>query len=180
MALNNPTLWLELGLGLGVLALLIILIAYLTRQRIDPYPYTPADALFTPAERAFLSVLDRAVGAEHRVFGKVRIADLARPQKGMDYSNHLRALNRVAAKHLDYVVCRTDTLAAVCAVELNDRSHQNPKRQARDVFVQGVCHRIGLPLLQIPAQRQYNLADIRAQFFEAITPTRARPRRRRA
>lgn len=37
------------------------------------FPYVPAKALFSPAERSFLGVLDQAVGLEHRVFGKVRV-----------------------------------------------------------------------------------------------------------
>ncbi len=32
------------------------------------YPYVPAKALFSPAERSFLGVLDQAVGSKHRVF----------------------------------------------------------------------------------------------------------------
>ena len=48
--------------------------------------------------------------------------------------------------------------------ELNDSSHASPRAQARDNFVANVCLAINLPLLQIPAQRSYSIAEIRARL----------------
>jgi len=89
------------------------------------FPYVPAKALFSPAERSFLGVLDQAVGPGHRVFGKVRVADLASVKSGLGTAARQGALNRVAAKHFDFVVCRASNLSVICAVELNDISHSS-------------------------------------------------------
>lgn len=132
------------------------------------FPYQPAKALFSPAERAFLGVLDRAVGPEHRVFGKVRVADVASVKPGLSAAARQGALNRVAMKHFDYVVCRANDLVVVCAVELNDKSHATPRAQARDEFVTSVCRAIHLPLVQIPAKQTYSMREVRAQFLAAI------------
>lgn len=132
------------------------------------FPYVPAKALFSPAERSFLGALDQAVGPEHRVFGKVRVADLASVKPGLSSAAHRGALNRVAAKHFDFVVCRASDLAVVFAVELNDSSHSSRRAQARDELLAKVCEAIGLPLFQVTAKRAYSRQELRAQFASVM------------
>lgn len=132
------------------------------------FPYQRASALFSAAERSFLGVLDQAASPEYRVFGKVRIADVAALKPGLSASARQGALNRFASKHFDFVVCRASDFSVVCAVELNDKSHGSKRGQARDEFVVGVCRAIGLPLMQVPAQRAYTVTDVRAQLQAAI------------
>lgn len=132
------------------------------------FPYQWAGALFSAAERSFLGVLDQAASPEYRIFGKVRIADVATLKPGLSASARQGALNRVGSKHFDFVVCRASDFSVVCAVELNDKSHGSKRAQSRDEFVVGVCRAIGLPLLQVPAQRSYAVADIRAQLQVTI------------
>jgi hypothetical protein len=131
------------------------------------FPYRPNRSLFSAAERSFLGVLDRAVGVEHRVFGKVRVADVAAVNPGLNASVRQGALNRIAAKHFDFIVCRASDLVIVCAVELNDRSHANAHSRKRDELIANVCRTIALPLLTIPAKAGYSLEELRMQFLEA-------------
>lgn len=132
------------------------------------FPYQRAPDLFSAAERTFLGVLDQAASPEYRVFGKVRIADVATLKPGLNASASQGALNKVASKHFDFVVCRASDFSVVCAIELNDKSHGSKRGQARDEFVVGVCRAIGLPLLQVPAQRSYAVTDIHAQLLATI------------
>jgi hypothetical protein len=135
-------------------------------------PYQSAKALFSPAERSFLGVLDQAVGPEHRVFGKVRVADLATVKPGLSNAARQGALNRIAAKHVDFIVCRTSDLVVVCAVELNDKSHSGQRAQARDDLLAKVCAVIGLPLFIVQAKQAYSVQELRAEFLTAISPSR--------
>lgn len=132
------------------------------------FPYQRTSALFSAAERSFLSVLDQAASPDYRIFGKVRIADVATLKSGISASARQGALNRVASKHFDFVACRASDFSVVCAVELNDKSHGSKRAQVRDEFVVGVCRAIGLPLLQVQAQRAYAVADVRDQLQAAI------------
>ncbi len=134
------------------------------------FPYQPAKTLFSAAERSFLGVLDQAVGSEHRVFGKVRVADLATVKPGLGNSARQGALNRVAFKHFDFVVCRAGDLSVVCAVELNDKSHTSKRAQARDDLLANVCRAINLPLLTVPAKQAYSPQELQGQFMAAISP----------
>jgi len=137
------------------------------------FPYQPAKTLFSPAERSFLGVLDQAAGQEHRVFGKVRVADIAAVKTGLSNSARQGALNRVASKHFDFVVCRANDLAVVCAVELNDKSHSSQRAQARDDLLAKVCQAINLPLLTVPAKQSYSPQELRAQLLAAISPAQS-------
>ena len=134
------------------------------------FPYQPAKTLFSAAERSFLDVLDQAVGPEHRVFGKVRVADVAIVKPGLGKSARQGALNRIAYKHFDFVVCRASDLTVVCAVELNDKSHSSQRSQSRDDLLVKVCQAISLPLLTVPAKQAYSPQEIRSQFLAAISP----------
>lgn len=170
-ALRMSKLFLLIALGVVVL---VIVAALKNKQgggagSVD-FPYLPAKALFSAAERSFLGVLDQAVGPEHRVFGKVRVADVAAVKLGLSRSAHQGALNRVAAKHFDFVVCRANDTAIVCAVELNDKSHSSQRAQARDNLLLNVCQAINLPLLTVPAKQAYSLQELRSQFIAAVSP----------
>ena len=125
--------------------------------------YVTRDSLFTPAERSFFGVLENAVGDRFRVFGKVRIADVINVKSASDRTWQ-SAFNRVSAKHFDFVVCESTTTRVVCAVELDDQSHNRRARVARDELVGAVCNKSGLPLLRIQAQAAYNTRDISANF----------------
>jgi hypothetical protein len=159
-----------------ILAVLFALVALaLVRKKQGPiatgnigYPYQPAGPLFSPAERSFLGVLDSAVGSEFRVFGKVRVADIAALHPGLGNSARQGALNRVAQKHFDFVVCRASDMAVVATVELNDKSHASLRAQARDELLAKVCQAINLPLLTIPAKQSYVIPELQAQFLAAI------------
>ena len=137
------------------------------------FPYQLGKPLFSAAERSFLGVLDQAVGPEHRVFGKVRVADVAAVKPGLSNSARQGALNRIAAKHFDFVVCRSGDLSVVCAIELNDKSHFSRKAQSRDELLANVCRAIGLPLLTVPAKAAYSPQDVRTQFLAAVEPASA-------
>lgn len=128
------------------------------------FPYYARKALFSPAERAFLGVLDEAAAGRFRVFAKVRLADVIGVKRGTAQDERQRALNRLLAKHVDYVLCRPNDLSIVALVELDDRSHERPSRQTRDHFLEKACAAAGVPLLRFAAQPTYALSDVRAQL----------------
>lgn len=152
------------------IAFLLVAIAVVqkrSRGSFDALPYSLKPALFSPAERSFLGVLEQAIGKHYQIFGKVRIADVVATKRGLSSSNWQTAFNRINAKHFDFVLCNRDNLAVVCAIELNDKSHQKDSRRQRDAFVIEVCRAIGLPLVQVPAKRMYSVEEIRTTILDA-------------
>lgn len=171
-----PKLILLIALGIVVL----VIVAALKNKQSGRagsvgYPYQFAKALFSAAERSFLGVLDQAVGPEHRVFGKVRVADIATVKSGLSNPARQGALNRIAYKHFDFIVCRADDLSVVCAVELNDKSHSSQRAKSRDDLLLKVCQAISLPLLTVPAKQAYSAQELQAQFIAAISSSQNAP-----
>src|SRR5664280_1382349 len=85
----------------------------------EDYPYERQQALFTPAERSFLGVLEQAVEGKLRIMGKVRLADVVKVRTLNNKSAWQKAFNKIQSKHVDFVVCDTDTLGVKLIVELD-------------------------------------------------------------
>ena len=62
------------------------------------FPYQRAGALFSPAERSFYGVLRQVVGNNANIFGKVRVADVVMPRKGLSRSDRQKAFNKISGK----------------------------------------------------------------------------------
>ena len=124
------------------------------------YPYVAAPGLFTEAESRFLRALEQAA-PEYRVFGKVRVADVIRVQKGLSRKGWQSAFNRIAMKHVDFVLCRPHDLGVVCALELDDKTHERKDRRARDVFLENALAAADVPLVRVKTAKSYDAAELR-------------------
>lgn len=156
-----------------VLVLVFIVVLSIAKQRSKPSSenvgYQKQIVLFTPAERSFLGVLDLAAGKDFRVFGKVRVGDLLAPRQGLSNQSRQATLNRINRKHFDFVLCRPDDLTVLCAIELNDKSHQKKQRQDRDEFLLDACRSAGLPLLMFDAQHAYSPVEVSAKIAAVLS-----------
>jgi len=124
-------------------------------------PYRLRDDFLSPAEFSFFKVLSSLVGTRLSIQSKVRLADVffvARPNENFAY------FNRIAQKHLDFLVCDSVTMKPLLGIELDDSSHKRNSRQVRDDFVESVCKVAGLPLLRFPVRQEYNSREIAAQI----------------
>jgi hypothetical protein len=135
----------------------------------EALPYQKAEALFSPAERSFLGVLHQAVGDNAAIFGKVRVADVMEPKTGLSRSARQSAFNRISGKHFDFLLCDKEDLSVICAIELDDRSHQSKGRHQRDEFLQGVCEAAGVPLVQVPAMSGYVIDSVKRLIAPHLT-----------
>ncbi|WP_378081678.1 DUF2726 domain-containing protein [Aeromonas bestiarum] len=159
--------------GLVLLVLLLLAVFWTRGKKGKPLPYDVQETLFSPAERSFLGVLDLAVGDKARVFAKVRVADVLTPEAGMGKSKWQQAFNKISAKHLDYLLCHPADLSFICAIELDDSSHRQQKRRARDSFLKAAFDSAGLPLLQIPASSHYQVEELRDLILPLLIKTTA-------
>ena len=160
----------------GIAIIIVVLLSLILKKSSDSkYPYTKFDALFTPAERSFLGVLQQAVNDNYFVFGKVRVADVLTPKKDLK-KGWQTAFNKIAKKHFDYILCDKNDLSFICAIELNDRSHNSKKRKERDAFLEGACQSADLPLLQVTARASYNVQEIETMIehflVAGVSPTK--------
>ena len=71
-------------------------------------------------------MLQQAVGERVAMCAKVRLADVffvAGPNE------NAAARNRIAAKHVDFLLCDPATMRPLAGIELDDASHARPDRQ---------------------------------------------------
>lgn len=127
-------------------------------------------AVFTPAERSFLGVLDSVIDTDVRVFGKVRLEDIFGVKVGLDRPARTAARNRINRKHVDFLLVRASDLTPICGIELDDASHEEDARKERDAFIDAVFASGGIPLVHIAAHKSYAASDIRATLSAAIDP----------
>lgn len=142
---------------------LLILVIRLIQNNYKPVKkldYQRLPALFTNSEIAFMEALHIAVDGRGSIFGKVRIADVLEPAKGLSRSNWQSSFNKIAMKHFDFVICNNDDLSIICAIELDDKSHQRKDRIERDLFVNDACESAKFSLIRFKVSSSYQISDL--------------------
>ncbi len=127
----------------------------------DLLPYRVRDDFLSQAEFSFYKVLSSLGGSRFIIQSKVRLADIfyvARPNENFAY------INKINQRHLDFLACNPITMKPIFGVELDDSSHQRNDRKDGDEFLDEVFEAANLPLMRVPAQREYNTREITAQI----------------
>jgi hypothetical protein len=88
--------------------------------------------------------------------------------KGLDRSSRQSAKNRINSKHVDFLLLRKGDGKPLLGIELDDTSHQEEARKARDIFVDTVFAAAALPILHVPAQASYDPSEIRRAIDNAL------------
>ena len=116
------------------------------------FPYR-RKSLLSPAELAFYNVLKTAVADRFVILLKVSVRDLCEiTHRGMTQA----ALNRVAGKQVDFVLCDQTTLAPLVAIELDDSTNYPRDRAERDAFINELFRVIGVALIHQRVQMGYD------------------------
>lgn len=152
----------------GALALMVVafLVVFLLKQIKVPDGKRASDyylrkSLLTPAERSFLGVLEALRHDDYQLCVKVRLADIVGVRSGLERGERQAALNRVQAKHVDFLFIRATDGQPVLAVELDDASHEREDRRERDAFVDQLFSEVGLPVAHVRAQARYTVEEVR-------------------
>jgi very-short-patch-repair endonuclease len=132
------------------------------------FPYQSKEVLCSPAERSFLGALDKIVGKSYRIFAKVRLADIIDVQRGLSASARQSAFNRIAGKHIDFIVCNANDLSIVGAIELDDKSHLKKGRRERDQLLDKALEAAGVPMLRVKAKSTYSIKEVSSDLDSAF------------
>jgi very-short-patch-repair endonuclease len=136
------------------------------------YPYRLKASFLSPAEVAFQRTLASTISNRYTIFPKVRVLDLC---DVIDRERNQAAFNRIDRKHLDFLLCDPVTFQPIVAIELDDSTHRRSHRADRDAFVDEVLRVIGLPLVRVRAQLQYDGPDLLSRV-EAAATSRSAPK----
>lgn len=154
-------------LGLG--ALVLVAFVFSLRKRFSRryrFPYVVDEVLFTPNQRVFQSVLERAVGKGYRIYGKVRVADVIGLRPRLDPWARRRAYERLGERRFDFLVCTEQSSAIACAINLAPRSRL--RRVPPNDSLNRICAAAKLPFVRFRESDLYSVIEIEEQVFAAM------------
>jgi hypothetical protein len=123
-------------------------------------PYLKKPSLLAPGERILFNRLIQAVGNTALVCPKVRVADIL-DVRG-DAMEWQTAWNRIAARHVDFLLISSTDHKPLLAIELNVHGR-------RDDWVDQAMVLAGLPLLRITQGFDYNVEALKAEIDRKIS-----------
>lgn len=133
----------------------------------DRLPYRIRDDFLSRAELSFYGVLRLAVGNRWVICPKVSMGDIFFAV-GSNRQETTSWRNRIASKHVDFLLCDPQTMRPMLAIELDDQSHERKDRQQRDSLQDQVFRSAGLPLVRIRARAQYSVEEIASALQHAV------------
>ncbi|EGL55526.1 topoisomerase DNA binding C4 zinc finger domain protein [Methylophaga aminisulfidivorans MP] len=163
-------------IGLFIVILVAVLLLALMKddkdktEKTTEYPYSKQPSLLTPAELSFQHSLKLAVDGQYDISSKVRLADIVTVKQTKSKSEWQKAFNKIQSKHVDFVLTDTKTADILCAIELDDSSHEKPARRLRDDFLDNVLRVARVPLIRFTVEQSYQSQSIAEKIKNAIHP----------
>lgn len=151
----------------SLVAVVFLVLNELLRARPGRACYSLRPSVLTPAELSFFHVL-RSI-TPYYIAPKVRLADFLTVSSKANYQ---AAFNRIAAKHVDFLLCDPRTMQPVLAIELDDKSHNRRNRKDRDALVDAIYQQAALPVMHFPALTAYQPQAVK-QAIDAHTAAHA-------
>ncbi len=149
---------------LGAIIIVVTVIKYALRPTSSqheiqetplPYRYVRKPYIMTDSESRFYKRLQKVVGGKYLVFPQVHLSSLASNMTSGRY--HKAGFQRINRRSVDYVLADAETLQAVYAVELDDRTHDTQKGRAIDELKTEILQQIDLPLVRF--RNVHNMTD---------------------
>ncbi len=133
---------------------------------LEELSYEAKESLLSGAESDFFGVLSRVVGDVYHVWPMVRLADLVDIRAVG--ARHRSLLNRVTQYHVDFVLCDRGTFRPVLAIELDDRTHDRPKRVKRDATFEVTLAAAGIPLARFRVRPKFDPDRVLRKLRQAM------------
>ena len=81
------------------------------------------------------------------ILAKVRLADIAEVDTRVTLNKDF--LWKITNKHVDFLICDKNNLDIICAVELDDYTHETQEAKDRDMFIMQVLDSVGVKTIRI-------------------------------
>ncbi|MDP5135875.1 DUF2726 domain-containing protein [Rheinheimera baltica] len=161
-----------------LILLLVIIVAMVASRFIDngnPFPVQKKTTLFSPVERSFMLLLEKAVAADYKVLNRVKLADVIELKNVANAKARNATLAKLNAKYLDFVLCDPTDMSIVAVLDLVNNSNKDGHKAVPDWFVNGTLDAAGIPYLRLKIQAGYTPADIQAAIAARLGKTVVKP-----
>jgi|SRR5665213_1077962 len=122
------------------------------------YQYGRKDFIMTRAEHECYDALVAGMGASYHFFPQIHLDAIVFPKNTRQ--DRLYAFRHINQKSLDFVACGKESMRPLFAVELDDKTHNLPKRIERDKEVERVLHGAGIPLIRIENRGRFDPKEL--------------------
>ncbi|WP_286264492.1 DUF2726 domain-containing protein [Thalassotalea atypica] len=147
--------------GLIGLIVIVTLLASRLTDNSFPFPFDSKSNVFTPAEKNFQNLVEKALGEKYRVINRVKLSDIVTVRKGVSSKASQAAINNANSRYLDFVICDRDTMKLVGTLDLVDTKGKGYKVK-KDWFVSGALEAASIPHIRIKVKPNYSIEEIRA------------------
>ncbi len=137
------------------------------KKTLSKLSYKKKEHFFSVTEKDFFGVLkDVASDLNMELFAKVRWADIL-------YCNNRgnrwwSGWAKIKSKHVDFLLCDKESLSPKIVIELDDSSHLEKRRVARDNFQTEILEQVGIGLIRIRPQNNYSKDEIKKSIIRLI------------
>jgi hypothetical protein len=128
--------------------------------------YDVVAMVLTPTEQQFATVLAEALPSGYTTMVQValqRVVTVRNPRRGQPWRD--KRWNQISQKSLDFVVVRSADSKIILAIELDDATHLQANRIARDELLDTIMADAGVPLVHVPVQSHYDRHALQMQLL---------------
>jgi hypothetical protein len=161
--------WMMLSLGIALVVILVLIVLLLRRRKdstIIPVQSISKDdvpSLLTQPELACFNTLKTVAGNEFYIMAKVSLSDIAVVKKGVNQAR-LKKAAKQGKRHIDFILCNTETLAVICAIELeNAATAASGKKESHSA---DLLEEVGVMVFHMPVKTSYSVPEMQ----QALTP----------
>lgn len=125
-------------------------------------PHYQPGTFLNSEEVAVYKALSKVFDTNTKVFTKVWLAELVATPK--HDQQQLRYWRRVQRRRLDFLICSASTFKPILAIKLETESDSKRRRKSGPGIVEEILEDIGLPLLRLKAQDEYQAEHLAKQI----------------
>lgn len=102
----------------------------------------------SPTEGRLFNALIEAVGNELYVFPKMSLHEII-------HNTHEDDFERISSKSIDFMIYRKEIFEPKCAIELDDKSHENKTTLEHDRVKDYYLNTAGIPVIRLPVYKKF-------------------------
>lgn len=146
-----------------ILMMILIIVAVGAMKLHEPslaFPFKKKANLFTPVERSFLDLIEKAVDTNVRIMCRVKMSDILAVRKTANKKTIKNALTRAGGKQFDFVLCSKENMTPMLAIDLVHKNGKESYKNQRDYYVSGALDAAHVPHVRIKVRSGYTVKDI--------------------
>lgn len=120
----------------------------------------------TNAEWECYQALVSKMGTDYYFFPQIHLDAIVQPTSTR--KDRLFAFRHINQKSLDFVACGKKTLVPIFAIELDDKTHNQPKRIERDKEVERILNGAGIALIRIANRGRFEPNELAAEVKNSL------------